>query len=197
MKSRTCARHTGIRHRKFTNCRWSTHLYFIQSGVTLLLPTYAYKTCKTTSLISPLPTHCCWKKWQKSALRLVILWAQKLQSLQVIRIQQEFLMANPSNSRTGVSCSCDGPGCSGFLSSRSYVRTSLCLRPSAAANAMSFSPKTPIGARWCYCLEFGDRNLRPVEDDVTLTHEHYVTARYVNVWHTAHVRHNSHTTLHT
>jgi hypothetical protein len=112
---------------------------------------------------------------------------------------QELLMANPSNSRTdNVSCSCDDPGCSGFLFSRSYVRTNLCLRHSAAANAMSFSPTALIGARWCYCLEFGDRNLRPVEDDVTLTHEHYVTASYTNVRHTAHVRHNnSHTTLHT
>jgi len=112
---------------------------------------------------------------------VAILWAQKLQTLQVIRIQQEFLMANPSDSRTGnVSCSCDGPGCSGFClpgltSGLTFVFVLLQSRTQCPS-----PPKVLIGSRWC-CFELGDRNLRPIEDYVTLTHEHYVTASFVNI----------------
>ena len=121
-------------------------------------PTYAYKTCITTGLISPLPTHFCWKKVTKicssigDPVGVDVAVAVGDKDTTGTRQTVERVTCPAAGTVPDIQDSCL-PGLTSGQAS--------CLRPSAAANAMSFSPMVLMGASWCYCLEFGDRNSRP------------------------------------
>jgi hypothetical protein len=71
-KSRPYARYNGMMDRKCIECRRSTHFHLVprsnKSGVIPLLPSHAYKTCKTTAYFH-IHRQAAAVKWQKSSRR--------------------------------------------------------------------------------------------------------------------------------